>query len=253
VVRTVHRAIEILELIAAGEGLGVSDIARALKLPKSSAHNILETLVLRRFLEKDRERNTYLLGSKLVELGRKAQESLRVQRVALPFLQDLNRDLDETVHLTILDNDEVLYVDCLESRKRLRAYSVIGVRAPLYCTAVGKAILAHMQKEQIERFVKTASLAAFTANTITSARRLREELSETMRRGYAIDNAEHEEHLRCVGAPIRDGSGHVFAALSVSGPSQRITMKLVPAVAQKVMAAAAGISERLGYRGAAGG
>jgi DNA-binding IclR family transcriptional regulator len=247
VVRTVHRAIEILDLIAGKGPLGVSEISRILELPKSSAHNILETLVANRVLEKDTERNSYVLGSKLVELGNQAQESLEVKRVAARYLRRLNSELDETVHLTVLDHDEVVYVDCLESKKRLRAYSVIGVRAPLYCTAVGKAIMAHLDPEDVDRIVKTQGLAAFTSATITTRSRLDTELAETRRRGYAIDNAEHEEHLRCVGAPIRDHSGQVFAALSVSGPSQRITRKAVPSIAERVMAAADEISTRLGY------
>jgi DNA-binding IclR family transcriptional regulator len=247
-VRTVHRAIEILDLVAHEGPLGVSEISRVLDLPKSSAHNILETLVANRVLEKDLERGCYVLGSKLVELGNRAQESLEVKRIAAPFLQRLNRELDETVHLTVLDHDEVVYIDCLESRKRLRAYSVIGVRAPLYCTAVGKAIMAHLDKKDLDRIVKTQGLAAFTPTTITTRGRLESELAETRRRGYSVDNAEHEEHLRCVGVPIRDHTGAVFAAISVSGPAQRITRKAVPEIAQKVVATASAISGRLGYK-----
>jgi DNA-binding IclR family transcriptional regulator len=247
-VRTVQRAIEILDLIADEGPLGVSEISRILELPKSSTHNILETLVVNRLLEKDMERNSYVLGSKLVQLGNHAQESLEVKRIAAPVLRKLNRELDETVHLTVLDRDEVVYIDCLESRKRLRAYSVIGVRAPLYCTAVGKAIMAYLDQEDLDRIIKTQGLAAFTPATITTRGRLKTELAETRRRGYSVDNAEHEEHLRCVGAPVRDHSGTVFAAISVSGPSQRIMVKSVPGIAQKVVAAALAISEGLGYR-----
>ena len=246
-VRTVHRAVEILELLASRGPLGVSEISRALDLPKSSAHNILETLSDKNVLEKDTERNTYVLGSKLVELGNRAQENLEIQRVAQPFIARLNRDLDETVHLTILDHDEVLYLDCLESRKRLRTYSVIGVRAPLHCTAVGKAIMAHLDAGTVDRIIRTQGLAAFTSGTITTRTALDEELERTRKRGYAVDNMEHEEHLRCVGAPIRDYNGRAFAAISVSGPSQRITARAVPEIARKVVETAEAVSKRLGY------
>lgn len=248
-VRTVGRAIEILQLIMERGPLGVSEISRSLRVPKSSAHNILETLVAGHLLEKEAERNLYHLGSKLIELGNRAQQNLAVQRIARPYLRALNEELDDTVHLTILDHDEVLYIDCIESRKPLRMHSVIGVRAPLYCTAVGKAIMAHLGPQEVERIVKTQGLAAFTSSTITTRKALDEELEKTRRRGYAVDNMEHEDLLRCVGAAFRDHTGAVVGAISVSGPSQRITVRSVAQIAPKVMAAAASISAGLGCSG----
>jgi DNA-binding IclR family transcriptional regulator len=249
VVRTVQRAIQILELIAERGPLGVSEIGRALHVPKSSAHNILETLVGRRLLDKEAERNLYHLGGKLIELGNRAQQNLAIQRVARPYLRALNEELDDTVHLTILDHDEVLYIDCIESRRPLRMHSVIGVRAPLYCTAVGKAIMAHLPPSDVDRIVKTQGFAAFTASTITTRRALDEELERTRRRGYAVDNMEHEDLLRCVGAAVRDHTGVVIGAISVSGPSQRITGREAARIAPRVMAAASSISQGLGFRG----
>ncbi len=248
-VRTVGRAIEILELITGRGPLGVSEISRILRVPKSSAHNILETLVAGRLLEKETERSLYHLGSKLIEFGNRAQQNLAIQRIARPFLKALNERLDDTVHLTILDHDEVLYVDCIESRKPLRMHSVIGVRAPLYCTAVGKAIMAHLEPAEVDRIVRARGLAAFTPTTITTRRALDEELEKTRRRGYAVDNMEHEELLRCVGAPIRDHTGAVIGAISVAGPSQRITLRSAAQIAPLVMEAAASISAGLGCRG----
>lgn len=248
-VRTVQRAIQILELITERGPLGVSEISRIRRIPKSSAHNILDTLVGGRLLEKEAERNLYHLGSKLIELGNRAQQNLAIQRIARPYLRALNEELDDTVHLTILDHDEVLYIDCIESRRPLRMHSVIGVRAPLYCTAVGKAIMAHMAAADLDRIVKTQGLAAFTPATITSRRALDEELEKTRRRGYAVDNMEHEDLLRCVGAAVRDHTGAVVGAISVSGPSQRITVRSVSQIAPRVMAAAASVSAGLGYRG----
>ncbi len=248
-VRTVHRAIQILELLTARGPLGVSDISRGLRMPKSSAHNILETLVAGKLLEKEAERSLYHLGTKLIELGNRAQANLAVQRVARPFLKALNEELDDTVHLTILDHDQVLYIDCIESSKPLRMHSVIGLRAPLHCTAVGKAVMAGLAPQEVDRIVKSQGLPAFTSTTITTRRALDEELEKTRRRGYAVDNMEHEDLLRCVGAAVRDHTGAVVGAISVSGPSQRITVRSVSSIAPRVVSAANAVSAGLGYRG----
>ena len=136
-----------------------------------------------------------------------AQSDLEIRRVASPFLKELNSELDETVHLTVLEGNEVLYVDCLESTKRLRTYSVIGVRAPLYCTSVGKAILAFLEPKELEKILDSLIFEKFTENTITDKIFLMDELKMIAQRGYAVDNMEHEEGLRCVGAPIRNHNG----------------------------------------------
>jgi len=176
-----------------------------------------------------------------------AQAELEIRRVAAPFMKQLNIELDETVHLTVLEGNEVLYVDCLESSKRLRTYSVIGVKAPLYCTSVGKAILAFLNEDELERILSSTRFEKFTENTIIDKTFLKDELRTIAQRGYAVDNMEHEEGLRCIGSPIRDRTGKVFAALSVSGPSQRITLGNVSEIGKVVMVQAEKISRQLGY------
>ena len=246
-VKSVFRSIKILELLGDKKGLTVTDISKGLHFPKSSTHEILSTLEQENLVTKD-QYNRYHLGLKLFELGSMAQYDLEIRRIAGPYVKRLNAELDETVHLTVLEGHEVLYIECLESTKRLRTYSVIGVRAPLYCTAVGKAILAFLADEEIERLLQSQTFARFTEHTITETGMLRSELQQIAQRGYAVDNMEHEEGLRCVGAPIRNHAGTVFAAISVSGPSQRITLENVPAIGKVVMSVAEKISEQLGYR-----
>ena len=154
---------------------------------------------------------------------------------------------DETVHLSIRDNDKVLYVDCVESKKRLRTYSVIGIKAPLYCTGVGKAILAFLHDNEIERIIGKKNLKNYTKSTITDKIKLLQELRKIREKGFAIDDMEHEEFLRCVGAPIRNYRGEVFASISISGPSHRIARKLIPEIAKAVKFATDDISRKLGY------
>ena len=247
-VNTVLKSIQILDELSAGQTLGASELARILNLPKSSVFAILETLASRKVVEKNSQTGKYHLGIKLIELGNCAQAGLDLCRIAAPFLQGLNLRFDETVHLTVLDDDEVLYIDCIESKRRLRTYSVIGVRAPLYCTSVGKSILAFKSEVEIERIVERKGLAPFTVHTISTKEKLLAEVARIRAEGYAIDDMEHEEHLRCLGAPIFDAHGDAFAAISLSGPAERNTLARIREMAPVVMAAANEISFRLGFR-----
>ncbi len=248
IVKPVYNAIRILEVLGREEGLGVTRISQLLELPKSSVHDILSTLRNEGLVEKDREHNHYSLGLRLFELGNLAKANLELRRIATPFLRTLNEELDETVYLTIIDGWEVLYIECLESTKRLRTYSVIGVRAPLHCTAVGKAILAFFTETQLNAMVDAMGLPRFTENTITDREGLFRELAETRRRGYAVDNAEHEEGVRCIGAPIRNDEARVVASISVSGPSQRMRLERDEATGRLLIGQTDEISRRLGYK-----
>jgi DNA-binding IclR family transcriptional regulator len=247
-VKPVHNAVRILEALGREPDLGVTRISRLLGLPKSSVHDILATLHDNGLVEKDRDRNSYSLGLKLFELGNMARSNLELRRIATPILRALNGEIDETVHLTILDGWEVLYVECFESAKRLRTYSVIGVRAPLHCTAVGKAILAFFSREKLEEMIKAMGLPRFTDSTITSRSALERELDLVRRRGYAVDDGEHEEGVRCIGAPIRNHESEVVASISVSGPSQRMTPDRDEPLGSLLVNKTGEISRRLGYR-----
>lgn len=248
-VNSVKRSVAIMELLGREGRMNLTELYKRLKIPKSTAFSILSTLVHERLVEKDETTGYFSLGIRLLELGQEAQENFELRRVASPYLQALNRSLDETVHLTVLENDQVLYVECFESSKRLRTYSVIGVRGPLHCTAVGKAILAFLDDDELMRLAGRIKLEKFTDSTLTTKKALIENLAETRRLGYSVDNVEHEEGVRCVGAPIRDNRGRVCASISISGPTQRITTDKVPELAGQAVATALDISRRLGYRG----
>jgi len=249
----VLRAFRILELFHGGKSLSVTEISRALDLPKSSTHDILATLEAAKVVERDGASARFELGIKLIELGNRARHEYPLNRVAAPFLKALNRAFDETVYLTVLDGEEVFYADCHEPTRMLRAVSSIGDRAPLYCTAVGKAILAFLPPEDIRRIVDSTPMERFTANTITRRETLLEELGRVAARGYSVDDMEHEDGVRCVGAPLRNAEGRVFAAISISGPAQRVTPAREAEIAEHVMATARSISASLGWRSAPAG
>jgi DNA-binding IclR family transcriptional regulator len=246
-VNTVAKSITILDILAVTPNLGITELAQICSLPKSSVHNILKTLESYGIVERSDLSGKYQLGLKLIQLGHKARMHLDICKISAPFLSRINQEYNETVHLTVLDRDEVLYVDCIESTKRLRTYSVTGIRAPLYCTAVGKAILAFMEDEEILRIAEEKGLKRITENTITTKERLLEEMKTVKKQGYSIDNMEHEEHLCCVGAPIKNASGNVFASISLSGPSVRVKDDEIIRIANSLMNAANEISRKHGY------
>jgi IclR family KDG regulon transcriptional repressor len=247
-VRSLVRAFQILESFQVGEGRSISDISQEMKIPKSTAYEILVTLAEVGVLHRDETGNRFRLGIKLIELGSRARHTFPLNRVAAPALKALSEAFNETVYLTVLDREQVFYVDCYESTKALRTFSTIGDRAPLYCTAVGKAILAFQPVDEVRRILAASPPVRFTRHTITDTEELLEELRCIAERGYSVDDMEHEAGVRCVGAPLRDASGRVFAAVSVSGPAQRVTPQREPEIAAKVVSAAGEISKTLGYR-----
>lgn len=251
-VKSVERAIQICELLGEGGALSLAQIARRIQAPKTTVYEILATLESQRLVLRDDVAGTFNLGMRLISLGQLAQRGFELRRVVLPFLQQLNRELDETVHLTVLEEDHVLYVECVESSKRLRTYSVIGIRGPLYCTAVGKAILAYLPPAERRSLVERMQFETFTPNTIVSRESLESDLHAISARGYSIDDEEHEPGVRCVGAPIFDARGRVVASISVSGPTQRVTREAVPGLAERVTAVTDQISRQLTSTGRVG-
>ena len=247
-VNSITKAIYVMEALSGSKNLGVTELSNNLGFPKSSVHSILKTLEAEGLLERVVDTNKYHLGRKLIELGNRAQLNLDICKIAHPYMKSLNRLTDETVLLTVLDNDEVLYVDCIESKQWLRTYSVIGVRAPLYCTAVGKSIMANLDYSHVKDIIREKGLPRITENTITTEDGILAELESIRAKGYAIDNMEHEDQLVCVGAPIRNAKKEVFASVSVSGPVSRQDMANIDDLGIKVMEVAREISWKLGYR-----
>lgn len=247
-VRSVRRAIRILEAFREGSSPTVTELSRTLKLPKSSVFELISTLAAEGVVRKEASSNRYRLGLRLVELARAASHDLDVRRVAHPLIEKLRDELNETVQLTVLDSEQILYVDGCESTRQLRTFFESGDRAPLYCTALGKAILANLPARDRERILRRKGLRAFTSKTLTDPIALRRDLARTASRGYSIDDMEHEEGVRCVAAPIHDREGRAFASVSVSGPAHRVSPSRDAEIARGVMGVAQEISRRLGYQ-----
>ncbi|MBO8137325.1 MAG: IclR family transcriptional regulator [Desulfotomaculum sp.] len=248
IVQSLDRALSILEELSRHDsGLGVTDISSVLGLHKSTVYRLLHTLMIRGYVEKIVSTEKYRLGLKIIELGQKRLESTEIRSEARHYLVKLMEETNETVHLCVLDNREVVYIDKVESSNTVRMYSRIGRRAPLYCTGVGKAILAFWPEEEIKKYVKEKGLSRKTDNTITELNQLLKHLEEVRQKGYAVDNEEHDPGIRCVAAPVQDYTGNVVASISVSGPTTRIAEDQVKLLAAKVKKCALNISKQLGY------
>lgn len=248
-VQAVDRTLAILEALAAHKNPApLSVLAREVELNVSTVHRLLHTLMGRGFVQQEPESGRYRLGLKFFELGSAALASLDVRQAGRPFLEEIVRDCNETANLVVLDQTEVVYVDQVESSRQVKMIAKIGGRAPVYCTGAGKAILAHLPAAEREAVLHSLAFQRRTARTIAGLEELRRELGEVARRGYSLDLEEMEEGVRCVAAPVWNSFGRVVAAISVSGPSSRLTdeyleAKLIPTV----RAAALRLSQRLGF------
>ncbi len=248
-VQVLDRALAILEVLSAeGPDLSLGEISDKLDLHKSTAHRLTMVLERHKLIERHSVSGRYRLGLKLFELGSRAISHLDLRERARPVLDQLVLETGETVHLGILDDTEVLYLDKVEPARSVRMSSTVGRRNPVYCTAMGKAILAYLPEAQVEAIVRKQGLKAVTANTITSFLDLKAELKVIRERGYAIDNEEIEEGLRCIGCVVRDFSGGAVAAISVSGPSFRVTKEKVNALSRPVVSAASILSAEFGFK-----
>lgn len=248
-VQVLDRAMAALDALASRpQEYSLAELCSQLKLHKSTVHRLMMVLEQHRLVGKNPETGRYRLGLKLFEYGSKAIGSLDLRRHARPYLSRLLQEIDETVHLCILDDGQVFYLDKVEPQRSVRMSCTVGSRAPAYCTAVGKAMLAELSDAEVMDIVRRLGLKPITKNTIRSASALRSELRSVRVRGYAVDNEENEEGLRCVGAAVRGHSGKLVAAMSVSGPAFRVTKERIPEIGHTVMRAAADLSEELGYQ-----
>ncbi len=243
------RALAILDILSAeGPDLSLGEISDKLELHKSTAHRLTMVLERHKLIERNSGSGRYRLGLKLFELGTRAISHLDLRERARPVLDRLVLETSETVHLGILEDTEVLYLDKVEPARSVRMSSSVGRRNPAYCTAMGKATLAHLPDAQVEEIVRKHGLKAMTANTITSFLDLKTELKAVRERGYAVDDEEIEEGVRCVGCVVRNFSGAPVGAISVSGPAFRVTKEKVKSLARAVMASASILSAELGFK-----
>nr|WP_245349943.1 IclR family transcriptional regulator [Cytobacillus eiseniae] len=248
-VKSVGRALDIISIISSKSGgLGVTDISKQMDINKSSVYRILSTLVQYGYVEQDTETERYKLGYMFLEISSRLLESIDLRTEARPFLLELEKETNEVIHLVVYDQGEVVYIEKLDGNEALRMHSKVGKRAPMHCTSVGKAILSHLPMTNVEEILERKGLPVHTEHTITDKTNFLNELTKIKEKGFALDLQENENGITCIAVPIFDHLGRVAAAVSISGPTMRMTESRLVVLQPRMLEIGHQISSRLGYK-----
>ncbi|RKN12040.1 IclR family transcriptional regulator [Streptomyces radicis] len=250
-VPAVSRALDILELFLEGDGtLSAPEITRRLQLPRTTVHELVTTLAARSYLVPVPEQpGRFRLGVRTYQLGSRYAEQLDLAAEGQQVARSVAETCGETVHVAVLEDDDVIYIAKVDSTHAVRMVSAAGRRLPAHCTAVGKMLLASLSEEELEERLPGGELRRMTPNSITSPSALREVLAEVRERGVASEQRESNPDVSCVAAPVRDRAGRVVAALSVSVPMIRWSADRQRELVELAVKGANELSERLGHHG----
>jgi DNA-binding IclR family transcriptional regulator len=245
----VERALGMLEAVAQEpDGLSNAEISRKLQIPKSSASYILRTLEKQNYLNRDGQSGKYRVGLKILSLSRGALSGIDVREVALPIMRHLVDKTNLTCHLAILDGPEAVYIEKVEPTGFIRMDTWVGRRMRVHATSVGKALVAHISQERLEKMIAERAMEKRTPKTITTLPRLLKELEKVRTLGYAVDDEENNLGARCLGAPVFNQQGGIEASLGLSGTINQVNSHSMPRILEALKDAARHISMQLGYR-----
>lgn len=248
-VQSVDRALQLLEILASeNRELSLTELSQLAKRPKSTVHGLLSSLREYQFVDQSPDTGRYRLGIRLFELGSMVARSWDVRAVAQPVMQQLNRQLGEMVQLAVEDNGEVLYLEKIDSTHMMRIVSETGSRLPMHCSGLGKVLLAYKKPAEVKWILSQHGMKQMTQRTITSLSEMDKELYRIRNQGYAVDDREIMDSLRCVAAPIYTKDGTVKYALSVSGLAGNMRGEHFERAVMLVKAASENISFAMGYR-----
>lgn len=248
-VTSVERALSILELLASrNHGLTTSEISRLVRLPKSSTSYLLRTLVARGYVRRDPENGRHTLGIRVLSLGGQAMQGMALRELAMPHLRQLVDTTRLGAHLAILDHGDAVYVERIESPGFIKMDIWNGKRVAPQATAVGKALICQLSREEVQEIAGMHSIQQVSPRTIVTLPHLFEELAAIRRQGYAIDDQEHAIGVRCVAAPVFSASEEVVAALGVTGTVSQLRDDHLPSLGKTVQTAALKLSAQLGGR-----
>lgn len=238
-----------LEAVAQdAEGLSNAEISRKLEIPKSSASYILRTLETRGYLTRNPETGKYRVGLKILSLSRGALSGIDVREVALPIMRHLMEKTNLTCHLAILDGPDAVYIEKVEPTGFIRMDTWVGRRMRVHATSVGKALVAHIPQERLEKILTERGMEKRTPKTITTVSRLLKDLEKVREQGYAVDDEENNMGARCVGAPVFNQQGTIEAAIGLSGTINQVNPHTMPRILEHLKDAARHVSMQLGYR-----
>lgn len=246
-INAADKVLDILEYLAQHRGaFTLSELSRGVGIPKPTLFRYVATLEERGYITRNSDEK-YTLGLRVVQLANAALGHMTLHEVALPYMRVLLERFQETVNLAVLEGHEMVYVEILESPKAFKMSAHVGGREVLHATALGKAILAYLPEEEMERLIRATGLPRYTANTICSPSLLREELAGVRARGYSVDHQEKEEGASCVGAPIFGPRGWPIAAISISGPALRFSQEKVEEMGRALLEVSAKVSQQVGH------
>ncbi|MFW5985073.1 MAG: IclR family transcriptional regulator [Halanaerobiaceae bacterium] len=222
-VKSVIKAMRIYEqLVGRGEPISLSSLSKRVKLNISTVHRLLNTLLSMGYVEQN-DKGHYRLGFRSYKMADIINDSFDLKRLVHPYLKKIAEQCNETTNLVILEDYQVVYIDQVQSTNMVRMFAGMGSRGAAYCTGAGKVLLAQLGEEELNNYIEETEFKAFTENTITCAERLKEELARIKQQGFALDREEKEKGVRCAAAPIFGKKGKTRGAISVSGPSTRIS------------------------------
>lgn len=248
-INSILRAGGILKTLSEGKGsYTLRELSQLLKLDRSTTYRVLLSLEKCRLVEKDAQRGEYSLGLGAFGIGSAYQRRIDFVPTAKPIMEDLAQKAQETVNLAVLSETEILYIDKVDSPRSVGVMSKIGQRNPVYCTSLGKSLLAFQPEAEQSRIIASLKFKPLTPQTITSKKELIKELQQIRLQGYALDRREIEEDVECIAAPIRNHLGIAVAAISISGPQKKIHTPEEKNYVGWVTEAARRISTRLGFK-----
>lgn len=245
-VQSVERALDLLEALARARGpLGIAELSAATGQPAGTVHRLLATLTARGYATRDSRTRRYALGPAARALGRAGTGAPDVAELAPPFLREVVALCGETTNLAVLDRERAVYVAQAPCARTVRMFTEIGNRVPLHSTGCGKVLLAYQPDEVARAIVARTGLPAHTARTIADPATLWQELAAIRRRGYAVDDEEYEEGVRCFAVPVHGQEQRVIAAISVSGPASRLPGERIHELAPRVADVSAALTAAL--------
>lgn len=248
IIQSVERALKILDLFDEHKSeLKITEISEKMGLHKSTVHSLLKTLQVHSYIDQNPEGGKYRLGLKLAERGNFVINNIDIRKTARNYLLDLSAKTGQTVHLGILDGREGVYIDKVEGEQSIIRYSRIGRRLPLHSTAIGKVLLAYQHPNEIELLLKDYQYQYQTANTIINEGFFRKEIEKVKQQGYAVDDQENEQGVRCAAVPIFNGKGRVLAAISISTLISRVNDQEMHILIDLLKTSCKELSEQMRY------
>ncbi len=247
VVHNVETAFKILFFLAENPNSPLEHIKQNIKGTSQQIDKILEVLVERGYIYFNKKKKTFSLGIKNFEIGHSYLSHIEIRKISRPYLHKLGDFINENVYLATMSNWEVVYIDAYEIDRTVVVKSRVGKLLPAYASASGKIHLAYLSDDELEEFFKEVEFRKFTPKTITDKDELLQHLKKVKEQGYAIDDEEWEKEVRCLSVPIRNYSGKVIAAITLSAPAYRLPFEKINEIKDEFLQASSEISEKLGY------